>query len=123
MGPTVEEAQCALRHWGYDVGSSVDGDFGPKTEAAVRAFQRTCRVESDGIVGPRTWSCLRCGPGAARAAAAGQGRRQPAKVEKGNSPELPKKSVEGGASVSASEEGPAGAEQKTQPSPSQPSRR
>jgi peptidoglycan hydrolase-like protein with peptidoglycan-binding domain len=33
----------------------IDGIFGPKTEAAVRAYQTDQGVESDGIVGDRTW--------------------------------------------------------------------
>ncbi|SFD98911.1 N-acetylmuramoyl-L-alanine amidase [Chitinophaga sp. CF118] len=32
-----------------------DGNFGPKTEAAVRAFQRNHQLVPDGIVGPKCW--------------------------------------------------------------------
>lgn len=36
----------------------VDGIFGPKTEAAVRAYQRFAGLTPDGIAGPATWNSL-----------------------------------------------------------------
>jgi peptidoglycan hydrolase-like protein with peptidoglycan-binding domain len=37
---------------------SVDGLFGPKTNAAVRRFQRSKKMLVDGVVGPKTWAAL-----------------------------------------------------------------
>lgn len=37
---------------------TVDGDFGPKTEAAVKQFQKEKGLDVDGIVGPKTWKAL-----------------------------------------------------------------
>jgi peptidoglycan hydrolase-like protein with peptidoglycan-binding domain len=36
----------------------VDGDFGPQTESAVKAFQQSRGLTVDGIVGPQTWPRL-----------------------------------------------------------------
>lgn len=36
----------------------ADGDFGPKTAAAVKAFQERAGLDVDAIVGPKTWAAL-----------------------------------------------------------------
>ena len=36
----------------------IDGDFGKKTDEAVRAFQRRVLIEVDGLVGEKTWNKL-----------------------------------------------------------------
>ena len=63
-GEEVRTVQRILKMLNYTVGS-VDGDFGPLTDAAVRAFQRNMGkkhpdrvVDVDGIVGPVTWDLL-----------------------------------------------------------------
>ena len=52
----VPSLQYLLRARGHSV--TVDGIFGPNTEAAVRAFQQSKGLAVDGIVGPNTWSAL-----------------------------------------------------------------
>ncbi|WP_199509859.1 peptidoglycan-binding domain-containing protein [Nucisporomicrobium flavum] len=52
----VPTLQYLLRARGHSV--VVDGIFGPKTDAAVRSFQRDEGLAVDGIVGPHTWSAL-----------------------------------------------------------------
>src|SRR5215211_4728548 len=49
----VRALQRGLRALGIHPGP-VDGRFGPRTEAAVRRFQRAHALAVDGIVGPRT---------------------------------------------------------------------
>lgn len=57
QGSPVRELQQALADAGYDPGP-IDGDFGPRTRAAVVAFQRDRGLEVDGVVGPQTWGAL-----------------------------------------------------------------
>ena len=52
----VQTLQYLLRARGHSV--TVDGIFGPGTDAAVRAFQQQKALAVDGIVGPATWSAL-----------------------------------------------------------------
>lgn len=53
-GPAVRVLQESLIALGYNPGP-VDGIFGPRTEAAVKAFQADRKIKVDGIVGPVTW--------------------------------------------------------------------
>lgn len=55
-GGNVRKLQETLNVFG--AGLAVDGIFGPKTEAAVRAFQKAHKLDVDGIVGPKTWEAL-----------------------------------------------------------------
>jgi len=34
---------------------AADGNFGPRTEAAVKSYQQQHALANDGVVGPRTW--------------------------------------------------------------------
>lgn len=51
--------QSKLLMLGYDLGSyGVDGDFGTRTQTAVKAFQKDCGLTADGVVGAKTWEAL-----------------------------------------------------------------
>lgn len=58
QGELVKSLQEILKQLGYYSGR-IDGDFGPKTEKAVVAFQEEFGLYSDGIVGNITWNKLR----------------------------------------------------------------
>jgi GH25 family lysozyme M1 (1,4-beta-N-acetylmuramidase) len=70
-GADVEQLQKALMSLGYDVGSwGADGDFGSATDRAVRAFQRDHGLDADGEFGPKSLAAL-------KAALAGDELEQP----------------------------------------------
>jgi len=57
----VKLLQHVLGHFEFipDVKVIVDGDFGPSTEKAVKAFQTWWgTLTVDGIAGPLTWTSL-----------------------------------------------------------------
>jgi len=56
-GPAVLALQQRLKDLGFDP-NGVDGNFGPGTEAAVRAFQQAKSLGVDGKVGPNTSAAL-----------------------------------------------------------------
>ncbi|WHY95224.1 L,D-transpeptidase family protein [Peribacillus simplex] len=56
-GPQVIELQKRLTKLGFST-KGVDGSFGKNTEAAVKKFQKSKKLTSDGVVGPKTKKAL-----------------------------------------------------------------
>ena len=56
-GPDVQALQQKLSDLGFDP-NGIDGNFGPGTENAVRAFQQARGLGVDGKVGPNTLAAL-----------------------------------------------------------------
>src|SRR5436309_8910875 len=56
-GPDVLTLQSTLKQLGFDP-NGIDGMFGPGTEAAVIAFQKSEGLTADGIVGPKTRAAM-----------------------------------------------------------------
>lgn len=56
-GVDVKFAQTMLNSKGYDCGK-VDGDFGKKTDSAVKKFQAASKITADGIIGKETGKLL-----------------------------------------------------------------
>jgi len=57
-GQAVRALQVLLSDYFFYNNVTVDGDFGPITDAAVRDFQAAYDLDVDGIVGPETWKAL-----------------------------------------------------------------
>lgn len=55
-GDEVKKLQKALNNAGYSL--DVDGEFGRKTQNAVKAYQQKNGLSVDGIVGVNTWNSL-----------------------------------------------------------------
>jgi peptidoglycan hydrolase-like protein with peptidoglycan-binding domain len=52
-----KQIQIALQKAGFYKGK-IDGSIGPQTKEAIKAFQKTNDLTSDGLVGKRTWERL-----------------------------------------------------------------
>src|SRR2546430_11135223 len=57
-GEAVRDLQRRLAGLGLDSTTDEPGEFGPATEAAVRAFQQQRGLVVDGVCGPQTWATL-----------------------------------------------------------------
>lgn len=57
VGPDVVELQELLKVHGFTL--KVDGDFGSRTEEALKRYQRKFSLRIDGVAGPETWFALK----------------------------------------------------------------
>ena len=57
QGEDVAAIQAQLNNLGFNVGAA-DGDFGNATVVAVKAFQKSRGLESDGVIGNETFRAL-----------------------------------------------------------------
>lgn len=53
VNANIKKIQAQLNKFGADL--EVDGEWGPKTDAAVKQYQEMAGVVVDGMVGPITW--------------------------------------------------------------------
>lgn len=54
----IRQIQTALKNAGFYKGE-IDGKTGPRTKAAIRAFQKAKKLNPDGVVGTKTWEELK----------------------------------------------------------------
>ena len=57
-GEDVYRLQQRLLEYGFTTVGQPDSIFGPQTDAAVRAFQKSQNLKVDGVSGPLTWEAL-----------------------------------------------------------------
>jgi len=67
-GPDVRRLQIILVMIKLLDFSGIDGDFGPKTQNAVKSFQQGNNITADGVVGQTTWQALPADPNTPRLA-------------------------------------------------------
>jgi outer membrane biosynthesis protein TonB len=56
-GQVVRDIQTVLKQAKLYTGT-VDGVYGPQTQAAVIRFQQARKLAADGVIGPRTWTAM-----------------------------------------------------------------
>lgn len=53
----IKQIQASLRKAGFYKGE-IDGKMGPRTRHAIKEFQKSKKLNPDGIVGEKTWEAL-----------------------------------------------------------------
>lgn len=53
----IKQIQASLKKAGFYKGE-IDGKMGPRTKRAIKEFQKSKRLNPDGIVGEKTWEAL-----------------------------------------------------------------
>jgi peptidoglycan hydrolase-like protein with peptidoglycan-binding domain len=104
----VKQVQEALKDKGHDPGM-VDGIMGPKTQQAIRAFQKKNNIDVTGRLDDKTASALGVESSAAGAAGAGAGSRSGAGAGRESDSETEKAGKSGSGAGSGASKSGAGA--------------